>query len=87
MYRVHSLASGDWDEGIQVTQDVDIQQSLAKDTFQVGEKVSVGGHGGEVTAINGDDHTVTVDEVITKHLTVTRTHIVPLWKLAVENRT
>lgn len=86
LYEVHSPARGDRDEGIQIVAEVDINQTLTPATFSAGDQVNVADHGGVVQSDNADGtFTVDVDEVLNRHMTITRTHIVPLWLLAVEN--
>jgi len=63
----------------------DIDTSLTPASFSVGDQVVTAGRGGTIQSIDGDLHTVDVVVQITKHLQVTRTHVVPLWNLAVEN--
>jgi len=40
---------------------------------------------GVAADLGGDLYTVTVDVVMNKHLTVTRIHTVPAWRLGIEN--
>lgn len=88
MYEVASPARGDRDEGRQHVLPVDINQQLTAATFSVGDNVSIAGHPGTIQADNGDGtFDVEVEEVLNRHLTVTRTHVTPLWRLAVENTT
>ena len=86
LYEVRSPARGNRDEGTQIVAEVDINQALTAATFSAGDQVNVAGLGGVVQTDNADGtFTVDVDEVLNKHMTIKRTHIIPLWQLAVQN--
>jgi len=86
LYEVRSPARGDRDEGTQIVAEVDISQGLTAATFSAGDQVNVAGLGGVVQTDNADGtFTVAVEEVMNKHLTVTRNHVISLWQLAVQN--
>ncbi len=57
---------------------------LAPPVFTVGRAVRIGPDGGVVTADNGDGtFTVEVTWFPNRHMTLTRTHVVPGWLLAI----
>lgn len=86
-YHVHSPNWGDPAEGQALVAESDIAAGpLTAPTFSVGDDVTLYGRGGSITADNGDDtFDVSVEWVVNPHLTLTRTHVVPLWRLAIEN--
>ena len=89
-YRVQSPLAGDRSEGFCVAEDVDIAAGpLTLPTWNVNDKVTLGGQGATVTVDNGDDtYDLEVEFVLTTHLTITRTFVsVPAWRLALENTT
>jgi len=73
-------------EGRQIAIEADIAQGVTPASFAVGDIVIVGRQSGTIQTDNGDGtFDVEVSETLNKHLTVTRRHVVPLWKLATEN--
>jgi len=85
-YEVRSPARGDRREGNQIVAEVDIVKALAAPVFQVGQQVTLGGHGGVIVVDNYDGtFAVDVSEWINKNIKAIRRHVVPLWLLATEN--
>jgi len=60
---------------------------LPRPVYQVGQHVAVAGEGAEITAIDGELHTVLIEEsnAINRDIFYPRIHILPLWRLALEN--
>lgn len=86
-FLIRSPARFSKETGTTLADEVDIQSgTLSQPTFSVGDKVTLGSRGGEVTADLGNDtYEVEIDTVINKHLTATRKHKVARWRLALEN--
>ena len=73
-------------EGIMLVDELDIQTGgLPIKDFVVGDRVALSGQGGEIVAEEQDGFRVRFDIVRNKHLTTTRYHIVPAWRLALDN--
>lgn len=86
-YHVHSPNWGDPAEGQALVAESDIVAGpLTPPTFSVSGAVTLYGRRGTIATDNGDDtFDVTVEWTVNPHLTLTRTHVVALWRLAIEN--
>lgn len=85
-YVVTSPNQGDLDEGTQtVLPDGIAAGPLTLPVYSVGDRVSLYGMGGEVTSASPPEYTVEIDWYPNQHMTLTRTHNVHAWQIAVEN--
>lgn len=86
-YEVVSASPGDLDEGFQVVSASDIEDgTLTAPTYSVNQTITLYGMAGTITVDNGNG-TFDVEVVWypNKDMTLTRTHTVPLWRIAQEN--
>lgn len=86
LYMVHSIKWSDPDEGQTLAAEGDIAQTLTPAVFEVGDTVTLYGRSGEVVTVHGDStYSVRIDWTVNNHLTLSRIHRVPLWRIAQEN--
>lgn len=86
LYRVENLTYDDPVEGSTTVAGSDIVSSNTNyPSWQVGDTVTLYRLQGEITAINGRIITVKVIETRSPDITFTRDHLVPRWRLLIEN--
>lgn len=86
LYRVENLDYDDPIEGSCIVAGSDIASSNTDyPSWQVGSTVTLYRLQGEITQINGRMITVQIIETRSPDITFTRDHIVPRWRLLIEN--
>lgn len=86
LYRVENLDYGDDIEGSAIVAGVDIASAHTDyPDWQVGDSVTLYEVGGEITAIDGRFYTVHIEQQQNADITFKRDHIVPRWRLLIEN--
>lgn len=86
LYRVENLTYDDPIEGSCIVAGADIASSNTDyPAWQVGDTVTLYRLQGEITAIDGRMITVEIIETRSQDITFTRNHIVPRWRILIEN--
>lgn len=86
LYRVENLNYDDRIEGSTTVAGADIVSSHTNyPSWEVGDGVTLYEVGGEITAINGRMITVRIEQIQNREITFSRDHIVPRWRLLIEN--
>lgn len=86
LYRVENLNYHDRIEGSAIVAGSDIASANTNyPAWQIGDAVTLYQRGGQITAINGRFYTVHIEQVRNDDITFKRDHIVPRWRLLIEN--
>lgn len=86
LYQVMALTYDDRIHGNVIVHEADIASTNTNfPTYSVGDKVSLYRLRGEITAINGTQYTVKIEQRRNKDIVFTRDHVVPRWRLYIEN--
>lgn len=86
LYRVENLTYDDRIEGSCIVAGSDIASSnTSYPNWQVGDSVNLYKLRGTIQAIDGRMITVQIIEIRSQDITYTRAHIVPRWRLLIEN--
>lgn len=90
-YLVHEFDNNDpdvfiWQNMAKLVLEEDIasSQGFTYPDWQIGDDVTLGGLAGEIEAINGTEYSIRIEEA-EKHYTKSRLHVVPRWRLLIEN--
>lgn len=86
LYKVENLNYDDRIEGDVIVAGADIASANQNyPTWQVGDSVTLYRISGEITAINGTEYTVHITRRRNKDIVFERDHVVPRWRLLIEN--
>ncbi|MAO65059.1 MAG: hypothetical protein CL666_08665 [Balneola sp.] len=86
LYRVENLTYGDVINGSCIVAGSDIASSNTDyPEWEVGQSVNLYNLRGTIQAIDGRMITVQIIDIRSEDITFTRTHIVPRWRLLIEN--